>query len=276
MFSPDSISDFREVVRLSPKDPLAIGGCAFYEAWSQALQKRATIQSGEDLWNLLPDETRHSILGLFARLENLSESSDPHLAGGAFTSLAIARVFVRGDFPNGITNLRRALSLVPSSDKTADLLVSFYASQARFDEMLPLCEERVKGKDTIHNRILLAKVYDKLHKAQKTEDQLRSILKNEPDNVCANVAMASLLLKRGQDESVLREAKGLLERTKPLLEKTDTSDSRDLQVHYVLTVAVFYGLAGDNEAARAEVKKVLDQDPVNDYAKAVLAALGPQ
>src|SRR5262249_21595832 len=63
MFSPECASDFKDVVRLSPKDPLAISGCAFFEAWSQALQKRATVRPGEDLWNLLPDETRQSIQG---------------------------------------------------------------------------------------------------------------------------------------------------------------------------------------------------------------------
>ena len=276
MFTPDSISDFREVVRLSPKDPVAIGGCAFFEAWSHALQKRETLQSGEDLGNLLPDETRQSILGLFARLENLSESSDPHLAAGALTSLAIARAIVRGDFPGGISHLRRALALVPASDTASALLVSLYVSQARFDEVLTLCEQNVKRKDTIHNRSVLAKVYDKLNKAEKAEAQIRSILKKEPDHIWSNVALASLLLKRGHDESVLREARGVLEKTKPLLEKTDASGIRDLQIHYVLTVAVFYGLAGGNEAARTELKEVLGRDPDNDYAKAILAALGPQ
>jgi tetratricopeptide (TPR) repeat protein len=275
-FTPDCIPDFREVVRLSPKDYLAIGGCAFFEAWSQALQKRATVQSGEDLWNLLPDETRQSILSLFARLEHLSESPDPRLAAGAFTSLAVARSFVRGDFPGAITNLRRALALVPSSDMTMDLLVSLHASEARFDELLPLCEQNLKRKDTIRNRIVLAKVYDKLNETQQAEEQVRTILKREPDNILANLALASLLLKRGQDESVLREIEVVLRRTGPLFEKTDTSDIRDLQVHYVLTVAVFYGLSARNEDARAEVRKVLSQDPDSDYAKAVLAALGLQ
>ena len=142
--------------------------------------------------------------------------------------------------------------------------------------MLQLCEERAKRKDTIRNCSILAKVYDKLNKAQKAEDQVRSILKKEPDNIWANLALASLLLKRGHDESVLRDAQGVLAKTKPLLEKTETSDVRDLQVHYVLTVAVFYGLAGSNEAAHAEVKKVLRQDQDNDYAKEILAALGQQ
>jgi tetratricopeptide (TPR) repeat protein len=275
MFTPDSIPDFREVVRLSPKDPLAIGGCAFFEAWSQALQKRAAVQSGEDLWNLLPDETRQSILGLFARLEDLSGSSDPRLASGALTSLAVARAIVRSDFRGGITNLRRALALAPSSDLTVDLLVSMHVREARFDELLPLCEERAKRKDTIHNRSVLAKVYDRLKQTENAEAQLRSILKKEPDNIWANLALASLLLKHGPDESVLREAKGVLEKTGPLFEKIDTADNSDLQVHYVLTVAVFHGLTGGNEAARAEVRKVLSQDQENDYAQEVLAALGP-
>jgi tetratricopeptide (TPR) repeat protein len=206
MFTPDSIPDFREVVRLSPKDPLAIGGCAFFEAWSQAMQKRAAVQSGEDLWNLLPDETRQSILGLFARLEDLSGSSDPRLAAGAFTSLAVARAIVRGDFRGGITHLRRALALAPSSDLTMDLLISLHVREARFDDLLPLCEERVKRKDTSHNRGVLAKVYDKLNQTEKAEAQLRSILTKEPDNIWANLALASLLLKRDTEESTFREA----------------------------------------------------------------------
>jgi len=155
-----------------------------------------------------------------------------------------------------------------------DLLVSLHVREARFDDLLPLCEQNVKRKDTLHNRSVLAKVYDKLNKAQKAEDQIRSILRKEPDNIWANLALASLLLKRGQDESVLREAEAVLEKTAPLLEKTDTSEIRELQVHYVLTVAALYGLAGNHEAARAAVKKVLSQDQDNDYAQAVLAALG--
>ena len=75
---------------------------------------------------------------------------------------------------------------------------------------------------------------------------------------------------------MLREVHGVLAKTKPLLEKTDTSNVGDLQVHYVLTAAVFYGLAGSNEAPRAEVKKVLGQDQDNDYVKEILAALGQQ
>jgi tetratricopeptide (TPR) repeat protein len=276
MFTADCIPDFREVARLSPKDHLAIGGCAFFEAWSRALEKRAVVQTGEDLWNLLPDETRQSILGLFARLEDLTGSPDPRLAAGAFASLAVARSCVRGDFQGGITHLRRALALVPSSDKTMDLLLSFYVSEGKFEEMLPLCEERVKRKDSIRNCGVLAKVYDKLNKVEKAEAQLRSILKKEPDNLWATVSLASLQLKRSHDESLLREAEVLLKKTGPLLGKTDAPDNRDLQVHYVLTVAVFYGLTGGTEAARAEVRRVLSQDQDNDYAKAVLAALGPQ
>jgi len=274
MFTPDSIPDFREVVRLSPKDPLAIGGCAFFEAWSQAMQKRAAVQSGEDLWNLLPDETRQSILGLFARLEDLSGSSDPRLAAGAFTSLAVARAIVRGDFRGGITHLRRALALAPSSDLTMDLLISLHVREARFDDLLPLCEERVKRKDTSHNRGVLAKVYDKLNQTEKAEDQLRSILKKEPDHVWANLALASLLLKRDTEESTFRDAARAFERVKSSLEKNDTSDVQDLRTYHALSVAVFYGLAGRKDAALDVVREVLSRDKDNDYAKQILAALG--
>jgi len=262
------------VVRLSPKDPLAIGGCAFFEAWSQALQKRAVVQSGEDLWNLLPDETRQSILGLFARLEDLSGSSDPRLAAGAFTSLAVARAIVRGDFRGGITNLRRALALVPSSDLTADLLVSLHVREARFDDLLPLCEARVKRKDTSHNRSVLAKVYDKLNQTEKAEVQLHSILKKEPDNIWANLALASLLLKRDAEESTFREAARAFEKVSPALEKNDSSDVQDLRTYHALSVAVFYGLIGRKDAALDVVREVLKQDKDNDYAKQIIAALG--
>ena len=40
--------------------------------------------------------------------------------------------------------------------------------------------------------------------------------------------------------------------------------------------AVFDGLTGSYEAARAELKEVLGRNQDNDCAKAILAALGPQ
>ena len=122
---------------------------------------------------------------------------------------------------------------------------------------------------------VLAKVYDRLNKTEKAEDQVRSILRKEPDNIWARLALASLLLKRSQDESALREAEGVLVKTRPFIEKRDTPEAGDLQVHFVLTAAVFDSLTGSYEVARAELKEVLDRDQDNDYAKAILAAMGP-
>ncbi len=106
MFDRECIHDFREVARLSPADPVAIGGCAFFEACAQRFSQKTSFSSGEEFWNSLPEETRQSIRQALARLEALGESQNRQLAGGALTALAALRASVRGDLADAFGNLR--------------------------------------------------------------------------------------------------------------------------------------------------------------------------
>ncbi len=155
------------------------------------------------------------------------------------------------------------------------MLIGLYAGESKFEEMLPPCEDRVKKKDASYRRFVLAKVYDRLPLPDQAEEQIRAVLKKEPENVWGNLALASLLLKCGSNEAALREAGELLSKSYRVLEKEpDTSRNYFSKIHCFLNTAIYYGLSGNVEPARQAVRKILDSDKDNDYAKEILSALG--
>ncbi len=272
-FTPESLADLQRASRLSPQDYKTIGGTVLFEIYTVSAEK-GQVNWGTFTWNSLPDKSQRSIHEGITRLENLAQSPRTRVAAGALEVLGILQGPILHESRSCAANLQRALAMDPSREQAWETLAANVAQSKHYDELLATCEERVKQTDSARSRILLAKAYEKLKLWDECEQQIRLALKLDPDDFTANLALADLLLKRGQDSTALSDANGWLVRAEYLLNKM--TPRQRTQLHMVdLTLArgIYFALTDEVETARRWVKAVIDQDKDNKFAQEILDAM---
>jgi tetratricopeptide (TPR) repeat protein len=170
--------------------------------------------------------------------------------------------------------LRRCLALDPSRNQAWEVLAYTLAQSQRYDELAAACSERLKQQDSPRNHLMLAKAYEKLQQWDDSEAEILEATKEAPNNFVANLALASVLLKRSQDASSLAEADDWLARSEKLLSQMPPPQRNQQQViDLALTRCIYFALTDEVEAARQWAKAVINKDQNNKLAYDILTAM---
>lgn len=273
-FTAETLADLQHASRLSPKDYRMTASAVMFEIYTVSGQK-GRVDWGAFSWNSLPDRSQRSIRDAMARLENLGENPHRTVAAGALEELGILEGPILRQPLRCETDLRRALLLDPSRDLAWETLTATLAQSQHYEDLLTACQARVKQRDSARNRVLLAKAYEKLKQWDNCEAEIREALKLDGDDFTANLALADLLLKHGQDESTLSDANGWIARAEYILNKMSAQQRTQLHmVDLTLTRGIYFALTDEVETARRWVKAVIDQDKDNKFAQEILDAIG--
>jgi tetratricopeptide (TPR) repeat protein len=272
-FSREALNDLKHASRLSQRDYKLIGGTALFEIYTVKARDGSVNWAGFS-WSSLPDDAQRSMREGMTRLENLAADPDRQLAAGALEVLGILQGPVLGERRSCIETLRRCLALDPSRNQAWEVLTYTLAKSQRYDELAAACEERLKQQDSPRNHLLLAKAYEKLQQWDDSEAEILEATKEAPDNFIANLALASVLLKRSQDDDALAEADGWLARSEKLLSETPPPQRNPQQViDLTLTRSIYFALTDEVEAARQWAKAVISKDQNNKLAHDILTAM---
>ncbi len=117
--------------------------------------------------------------------------------------------------------------------------------------------------------LALGGAYACLKDDARAEEQYRLALKRDGDDFAALVAVAALLLRRAADAATLKEARALLARAEPLVGQ-DAGRQHDWQ----LNQAVYLGLTGASNDARALLLTLMIRHSNDDAIRTALKALG--
>jgi tetratricopeptide (TPR) repeat protein len=273
-FSPDTLADLQRASQLSPRDYSRIGGTAIFGIFT-ACEHRGVVDWSEVSWNSLPDKTQRSLHDAITRLENLGQDSDPHVASGALEVLGILQGPMLRETQSCISTLRRAVTLDASREQALEVLVSTLAHAARYDELLSVCEDRVKQKDSERSHMLLAKAYEKLQQWDDAESELLEVLRQSPNNFPASLGVAAAILRRSNaDGDGLPEANSWLSRAEALLGQMPALErNQQLVIDLTLIRSIYFALTDDLDSARQWAQAVLKTDGNNKLAREILSAM---
>ncbi|MHB8521628.1 MAG: tetratricopeptide repeat protein [Limisphaerales bacterium] len=289
--STKALPDLWQVARLSPTNYVVITAAALFEAASasgssgssglldmaKGFQQTAdSTEASERLLEHLPKQSSQLIRQAMAWLENLTHNADPDLAAGAFTGRGILKLSVLFD-GSFLDDFRRAIALNPSLDCVWDMVTATMGEQAKFDQLIPLCQQRLKDRDNAHNRFFLAKVLFASGQYRKAEQELRAAVKLEPDNFSCVLGLAAVLMKQDSDAGLVEAQTWILKARQlsdPSKGPSPTDEDRGRSIEYLLTGAIFSGLIGHRDDARNCLNLVRTWDKDNQRAQEILAALG--
>jgi tetratricopeptide (TPR) repeat protein len=205
------------------------------------------------------------------RLEALTKSVDSSVAYGSCSSLGLVYLEILNDTERAEGHLRRALALIPSREPAWELLCGLLSQASRGEDLLTVCRERLRYKDSAHNRFLLAKAYELMARYDHAEEQLRVAMKLDCKDLMATLGLAALLLRHSHDVGALAEAGGLLDRVAPRLAEVATPE---FGLDYLATRGIYVGSKGDTAQASRLFRQVLEQDANHRIASDALRALG--
>ena len=271
--APAALSDLQTAVRLNGRDFRLLAAAALYEVFLAAgehgLARMEDLARGA-VWGLLPDGTRQSVRKAMDRLEDLTQGSEARPAAGALEALGILQYLVVRDLRGAESSLRRAVALDPAREQAWETLILLLALSDRPAELLPVCEARLKQRDTAHNRVLVAKACEQLNLQDRTLAEGEAAQRRYPDDLTANLALVAALLKYNSEPVVLLRAAQLLSKAEQLL---GASASRDELVNVLVIRGLFFGLADRPDDARAHLRKGLELDPDHPQAREALELL---
>jgi tetratricopeptide (TPR) repeat protein len=274
-FSPESLADLQQASRLSPDNYELVGSTALFEVY---VAQGRTGHPTPNLfsWRALPEKSQASLRGELNRLDSLAGGADSHAAAGALEVLGILEGPVLHEPDRCIASLQQALTLDPSREHAADVLVATLAQSGRYDELLSACEDQVKRTNSARGHLLLAKAHERLKQWDDCEDETRLAVLLEPGDFTADLSLAAMLLKHSTDgdDDTFAEADACLRRAESALGKTPPAQrNRQQVVDLTLTRGIYYALTGDMDTARQFIKAVVERDANNQFAHEILSAM---
>lgn len=263
--APENLSDLRKAAQLDPNNHLVQGALGTLELVA-GLQNNPPnpLQSP---WTALPRATQETVTDCANRLEKFAQSKDAAVATSSADLLAAIHA-LKGDFKAAIPCLTQVVQQRPDDDESWNKLLGFMAVTDS-PGLVAQSRKWVDHKDTAHTRYVLAKAYLQAHDHAKTEAEVRAALKHDPADFRANVGLAALLLRRSDKGNTLPEARLYLEKAHAQL-KDLVPDQR---IEFMLTYAIYLGLAGESEPARQVVNTILHHRPDHEEARALLPSL---
>jgi len=270
-FSPETITNLKRAAELKPKDYQYISLAAYFEYFVSVMQANATNFTTD----MLPDKTRQSIHSAMTRLENLSEDPNKKIAAGAFENLG----FLNMTFENkseATTDFRRAVALDPTREQAWDLLLLMLLESAspNKDEVLAVCESRLKVKASARNHLILAKTFAGMKKWHEASEQAEIARQQETNDIVPPLMLAAIALKQSAQTNNLSIARTNLARANIIQQKMPENDeNRKRTREWGLNMIIFYVLNGQLEWAKYTANEFLKLFPNDETAKEILKML---
>ncbi len=273
-FSTESLEDLRQASRLDPRDYRLLGNLALYEIYGLNARSGKIGLSQEFGWTALPDNSQDLLRVVIARLEDLSQDADPKMAAGALEVLGILQGSVLHERNRSLASLQRALALDSTREQAWELAAGTLARAGDFEQLLSLCEDRLKQKDSLRSHLLLAKAYEKLKRWEEAEEEVVAALKKAPNDLGANLSISALMLRRSSDPGALAEAGTWLQRCDKIFAGlTAQQKPRQTVIDFTLIRGIYLALADEVESARQWFNSVIEADQENELAREALATI---
>ncbi len=272
-FPSDALADFQSAAQHRPQDWRALGTAALFEVCHASNETglegpEARLQPGA--WNTLTDHTRRSLRDTMTHLEEVAHAADAHAAAGALEVLGMLQYLVVHDTPGAEASLRQAVSLDPRRDQAWELLATILEQTQRPQALLDISQARLKVLDNAHNRLLAARALEALHRPAAMLEAVATAQRLYPADFTTNLALAAALLEANTDPFSTARAMVYLARAEQLL---GSAPPRDRLLNLLLVRGLFFGLAGQPEAARSNLQQLLELDKNNTVAQDALDAL---
>jgi len=224
-----------------------------------------------------PDSLQASVGKEVLLLEDLGRQPDRKAAVGALAALGWVQLSALKDMSGARASARAAVAEDPTQDSAWDILVALSVGEGSADELVEICENRLKHLDSTRNRLYLAKAYLRREQPEKAEEQASAILKIEPGNLAAYLVLAVADLKRSDKPQFLEAAGVAINQAVQVFKAAPPSaESSDRRREISLNLAIWAGLQDDPEyrkMAKAVVQDVLEHLPDDQTAKDILRAL---
>lgn len=307
--TPAFADETRQIARLFPNDPKAVGGAVLVELGvCMANDKTKASDSIVSFECHLSQASRDFVHWGKQGLEEMSRSDDKNRAAAASECLAIvlateilgdglsfSKHFNAEQFPDGSLptvkdslcaisvglkmmsylgqiekHLRRAVQLDPTRELAWDILSVMLYAFGRAADGIALCEQRVQIKDNAHNRFSLAYGYAQKRQFDKAAGQLRAGLKSDKRNLDCLLGLTAVLLQR-DDAKALKEAGEKLETVASRIKK---AKKRSRTAQYQLLRGLHAALSDRPQWAKELFQGILRQDTDDRTAVEALIALG--
>lgn len=278
LHSAAAVPDFKKAARLAPLDYRVNGNAVMFEMASYFVRQPQEAFGAGGVWAVLPDSARQSIGFGLARVEAIANGPNPRDAAGAWEVLALFQLILRQDGPGAAENARRAVTLDPKREQSWEILTGATVAGGNYENLLRVCEDRLKLKDSTRNRLMVAKSLFYLKREEAAAAKVKAALQLAPDDFIANLAQAALLLRNAKVPDALAQAEQHLARAGKLSDtfvkaSRDADQTRYSLVDFDIETAVLCALRDDTETARRLLAEVLKASPGNDYAQTLQAAL---
>ena len=275
LFPAEAVADLNQVAKLTTNDAYAIGMAASVEATKAMSSIPKEAMSSNDIrergfWPFLPDSARTYVREAMSRLEQLGRNEDKAIAGGALAALGGLQLIVRRDPVAAKTNLRRSTELRPAADCPWELLGLVLVQSERWQDLAALGEERLKSKDSVRYRIVLAKAYERLGKTTEVEKHVQAALKLAPNDLLANTALAALRLKHATDDALAQVGEMMAQ----LKQSAFKAAPQEQQMGFEFLHGLYFGLAGNREEAASHFRRLREVNPDEATYREAYDALG--
>jgi tetratricopeptide (TPR) repeat protein len=269
IFSRAAIEPFEKSAALDPQNPIRLATALFWRGMAEAAERRALVASGTErpVWEVFSDANRRAIE---AGLERLNQFDDSSSAADALQALGTLRFVFQNDLRGASDALQRAAAINPDSEQTWETLLQVLQRKKDYFEFAAVCEARALVRPTVRNRVVLAKAHEKLGNDVRALEEIVNAVALDANDFWANVGLANLLMKLGDEEMSSRARQSLV-----TAERAIRSGGTGPQyVDLALAQAIYQILAGDEERAREILKAARAYTKENAEVNTALNAIG--
>jgi tetratricopeptide (TPR) repeat protein len=276
-FSKETVANLKKAAELDPKDYQYVSLAAYFEYLVPMLQSKMQPNAANFTADMLPDTTRQSIHNTLTHLENLSQSSDTKMAAGALENLGMLNMML-GNKLEAATDFRRAVAIDPTREQSWDMWLGSIKNSASPEELVAVCELRLKQKDSARNHLLLARAFQEYEKKwDKSAEQAQAAIKLEPENLVAHLELTALALKQSADTNFMAEAVEQFNNLNAIWEKIpDNKKDWEYWREWTLNLAIYDILVNTPEyekAAKTYIENVLKSFPNDKQAMEISNAM---
>lgn len=273
IFHPEALPDLRQAARLAPRDVEAWGTLAMVEVLAEGFQRG--VRSPEELftrelWPTLPEGSRAAVRECLTRLEAIGQGDDPRPASAALGIQGLLQSFVLRDLAGGVQSLRQATGLDPANGNAWETLTFALAYSRQYPPMIAVCADRLKQRDTVRNRVLLAKAYERNDRLDAMLEEASAAQRRYPENLLANLTLGAALLRADRSEAGRARALQCLARATRL---GGDAPPEEVATELCYQRGLYFGLSGQHAVARAEFRRLLERVPGHSEATEALGAL---
>jgi tetratricopeptide (TPR) repeat protein len=270
----EAMPDLRKAVDLSRDEYMGIGMVVLMEMMVELNDRQVRNPSAkqpEKVMDALSESTRKCVREDMTRLEKGVQNPDKHKAAEAAEVLGWLQFVFLQVYSAAEKSARRSIELDPEREAAWDILF-LSLPEAKMDrKVVAICRQRLEHKDSVRNRLFLAKAYASLDQLEKAEAAIQVGLNHEPDDFMLRLAQADLLLMRGDEGSVNQAGILLNKMRKEKLSDIGWQENR--WCNYTFTCGVYFGLIDDSETAHKWLEKLQQGQPEYPGLQEALKAL---